>query len=278
MNQIDLLWLFPALACYAASAGLFAFSRYAERTGPQRYAVWLLAAGAALHGFDLVIRGVHVGNIPVATFAQSLSFLAWITALAGLLLIVRVGMTAIGTYVTAAVTIAFGAATALMKQGRFVLPAALQSAWLPIHVTLAILGYALFVLAASVSLVYLAYESRLKAKRPMGEGAGRGVSLEKLDRINFHLLAWGFLALSLAIVSGAIWADATWGHFWSWDPKESWSLVIWILYASLLESRLAAGWRGRRAAALTVVAFVVLVGSLVGVTLVFPGKHGGNFG
>lgn len=275
---MDIYWLLPGLACYALSAALFAFSRYAERPGPHRYAVGLLMAGVALHGFDLVIRGINIGNIPVATFPQALSFLAWLTAVVGLILIVRVGMTALGPYVASAATVAFGAATVMMKEGHFVLPEALRSAWLPIHVTLAILGYALFVLAASVSLVYLAYESRLKAKRPLDRHPGTGLSLEKLDRINFHLLAWGFLALSLAIVSGSIWADATWGHFWSWDPKESWSLVIWVLYASLLESRLAVGWQGRRAAALTVVAVLVLIGSLVGVTLMFPGKHGGNFG
>lgn len=275
---MDVFWLLPGLACYALSAALFAFARYTERSAPQRYAVGLLVAGVGLHGFDLVIRGLNLGNFPVATFPQALSFLAWLTALVGLILIVRVGMTAIGPYVASAVTVAFGAATVMMKEGRFVMPAALQSAWLPIHVTLAILGYALFVLAASVSLVYLAYESRLKAKRPLESGPGKGISLEKLDRINFHLLAWGFLALSLAIVSGSIWADATWGHFWSWDPKETWSLVIWVLYASLLESRLAIGWQGRRAAALTVVAVLLMIGSLVGVTLMFPGMHGGNFG
>ena len=118
------------------------------------------------------------------------------------------------------------------------LPATLRSVWLPIHVTLAILGYAMFVLAASVSLVYLVYESKLKSKRALGPANEGAPSLEKLDRINYRLLGWGFLMLSLAIVSGAIWADATWGHFWSWEPEESWSLVIWILYAGLLESRL----------------------------------------
>src|SRR5712692_229809 len=131
---------------------------------------------------------------------------------------------------------------------------------------------------AGVSLVYLVYESRLKAKRPLGPPDERAPSLEKLDRINYHLLGWGFLMLSLAIVSGAIWADATWGHFWSWEPQELWSLVIWLLYAALLESRLTAGWRGRRVAALTIVVFTVLVGSFLGVSLINPGKHGGSFG
>jgi cytochrome c-type biogenesis protein CcsB len=159
-----------------------------------------------------------------------------------------------------------------------VVPEGLRSAWLPIHVTLAFLGYALFVLAAGVSVVYLVYERRLKTKRLLIPSDERAPSLEKLDRINYRLLGWGFLMLSLAIITGAIWADASWGHFWSWEPQESWSLVIWLLYAALLESRLTAGWRGRRAAALTIVVFTVLLGSFLGVNLVTPGKHGGNFG
>ncbi|HXW83743.1 MAG TPA: cytochrome c biogenesis protein CcsA, partial [Candidatus Binataceae bacterium] len=124
---------------------------------------------------------------------------------------------------------------------------------------------------------YLVYESRLKSKRPLPDVA-QGPSLEKLDRINYHLLVWGFVMLSLAILSGAIWADATWGHFWSWEPVECWSLALWILYAALLESRITVGWRGRRAAALTIAVFAVLLGSFVGVSLVYPGKHGGSFG
>ena len=103
-------------------------------------------------------------------------------------------------------------------------------------------------------------------------------SLEKLDRINYRLLAAGFVLLTLAILSGAIWADATWGRFWSWEPQETWSLIIWLMYGALLEFRLTAGWRGRSVAALTLLVFVLLAGSFVGVSLVEPGKHGGSFG
>jgi cytochrome c-type biogenesis protein CcsB len=272
------LWLMPALACYALSAALFVAHRLAGRPRTVGWAVALLGGGAIFHAFDLVARGIQAGNIPVTNFPQALSFFGWLTALVGLVLIVRLQMAVIGSYVAPLAAAAFGAAALMMKSGPLQLPETLRSVWLPIHVTLAILGYALFVMAASVSLVYLAYESRLKAKRPLAAGGERLPSLEKLDRINYHLLGWGFMMLSLAIVSGAIWADATWGHFWSWDPKESWSLVIWILYAGLLESRLAAGWRGRRAAALTIVVFAVLVSSFVGMSLMFPGKHGGTFG
>jgi cytochrome c-type biogenesis protein CcsB len=275
---VDTLWLLPALGCYALSAALFIFDRFLGRTRATGYAVAILGAGTVFHAFDLTARGLQAGNIPVTNFAQALSFLAWLTALAGLLMIVRLQMAVIGAFVAPAVTLALGVASLMMTRGRLALPATLQSVWLPIHVTLAILGYTMFVLAASVSIVYLAYESRLKSKRALGPANEAAPSLEKLDRINYHLLGWGFVMLSLAIVSGAIWADATWGHFWSWEPKESWSLVIWILYAGLLESRLTVGWRGRRAAALTIVLASVLVGSFVGVNLIFPGKHGGSFG
>jgi cytochrome c-type biogenesis protein CcsB len=275
---MNTIWLVPALACYALSAAGFTMERAGLHGLLARWAVPLLGGGAALQTGDLLVRGIQAGNIPVTNFAQSLVFLAWLTALAGLVVIVRLRMPVIGVYVAPIVFIVLTLQAATMRQARLTMPESLRSAWLPVHVTLALLGYALFVLAAGVSLVYLVYEKRLKAKRPLMPTDERTPSLEKLDRINYRLLGWGFLMLSLAIVTGAIWADATWGHFWSWEPAESWTLVIWFLYAGLLESRLTVGWRGRRAAALTIAVFTILVGSFVSVSLMAPGKHGGNFG
>ncbi|HEX3408806.1 MAG TPA: c-type cytochrome biogenesis protein CcsB [Candidatus Binataceae bacterium] len=275
MNSI---WLVPALVCYALSAAGFAMERAAVNGRLARTASLLLGAGAALQTGDLLLRGIQAGNIPVTNFPQSLIFLAWLTALAGLVVIVRLRMPVIGVFVAPLVFVLLALNATTMRQAHLTVPQTLRSAWLPIHVTLALLGYALFVLAAGVSLVYLVYEKRLKTKRPLLPSDERTPSLEKLDRINYRLLGWGFLMLSLAIITGAIWADATWGHFWSWEPAESWTLVIWFLYAGLLESRLTVGWRGRRAAALTIAVFTILVGSFVGVSLMAPGKHGGNFG
>src|ERR1700736_1508109 len=261
------LFLPPALACYAASSAGFVADRAMGRIRWTGSAALALGAGAVFHALDLAARGIQAGNIPVASFAESLSFLAWLIALVALVLIVKFRMAIIGAVIGPIVTIASLVALMTMKTTRLVLPESLRSVWLPIHVTLAFLGYSMFVLATAVSLIYLVYESKLKAKRTMPPPTSDLPSLEKLDRINYRLLGWGFLMLSLAIISGAIWADATWGHFWNWEPVESWSLVIWILYAPLLESRLTVGWRGRRAAALTIVVFTVLVGSVVGVIL-----------
>jgi cytochrome c-type biogenesis protein CcsB len=278
MFAMNLLWVLLALSCYFASAAVFATERLGAANRWSNDAAGLLAAGAGLQLIEFAAGTIRTGNLPVTNFAQSLSFLAWLTALAGLILIVRFKMPVIGTFVAPIVFVVLGAATLTMGDRRLTVPSTLRSAWLPVHVTLAFLGYALFVLAAGVSLVYLIYERRLKAKRLSLSDARPAPSLEKLDRINYRLLGWGFLMLTLAIISGAIWANTIWGHFWSWEPQESWSLVIWLLYAALLESRLTIGWRGRRAAALTIILFSVLVCSFLGVSLVTPGKHGGSFG
>jgi cytochrome c-type biogenesis protein CcsB len=274
MSPLDLL---PALACYVVSAAGFLFDRDDAERRWTRAATWALAFGVMLQAAALIAAAAAAGNMPVTNLAESIDFLSWLTALAGLGLILRFRMAVIGVFVAPLVLTATLVAAATMSRQNLHIPAALHSAWLPIHVTLAFAGFALFVLAASVSLVYLIFEHRLKAKRPLAADE-RAPSLEKLDRVNYRLLIWGFLMLSLAIVTGAIWADATWGHFWSWEPQESWSLVIWLMYAGLLESRLTVGWRGRRVAALTIVVFTLLIGSFVGVQLVAPGKHGGSFG
>jgi cytochrome c-type biogenesis protein CcsB len=275
---MNLFWVLLALSCYFVSAAVFATERESVTNRRGNEAALLLGAGALLQLIEFVAGALQTGNLPVTNFGESLSFLAWLTALAGLILIVRFRMQVVGTFVAPIVFVVLGAATLTMRDRRLTVPVTLRSAWLPVHVTLAFLGYALFVLAAGVSLVYLVYERRLKAKRLSLNDRGSAPSLEKLDRVNYHLLGWGFLMLTLAIISGAIWADTIWGHFWSWEPQESWSLVIWVLYAALLESRLTIGWRGKRAAALTIVLFSVLVGSFLGVSFVTPGKHGGTFG
>jgi cytochrome c-type biogenesis protein CcsB len=275
---MDTVWLLPALSFYALSSIGFIADRIRRNNQLSGYAVAMLAAGVIFHALDQVARGLQAGNIPVANFAQSLSFLAWLTALASLVLIVRLRLAVVGAFGAPSVLLALGSSLLATRNGSLAMPDTLRSFWLPIHVTLALLGEALFVIAACVSLVYLVNEARLKAKRPFGPSDESSPSLEKLDRINYRLLGWGLGALSLAIVSGAIWAEGTWGRFWSWEPRELWSLVTWILYATLLESRITVGLRGRRAAALTLVLFTVLVGSYLGVSLVYPGKHGGNFG
>src|SRR4029079_7278329 len=102
-------------------------------------------------------------------------------------------------------------------------------------------------------------------------------SLETLDQLNYRALSWGFPLLTLGIVTGALWGKHSWGHFWSWEEREVFSLILWLLYAGLLQARLVAGWRGRRLATVTIIGFAVVLVSFVFGHVVFPGKQRGPF-
>src|ERR1700680_3452262 len=201
---MDTIWLPPALVCYALSAAGFVVGRTANRPRWTEQAVRLLGAAVLFHTLDLVICALKAGNIPVTNFAQSLSFLAWLTAIVSFVVMLRMRMQVLGAFVAPGVLAAVGAAMLLTSGGRLVIPDSLRSAWLPVHVTLAFLGDALFVVAAGVSLAYLVHESRLKAKRPLSPAGETMPSLEKLDRINYRLLAWRLVTLVPAIVSAGL--------------------------------------------------------------------------
>ncbi len=236
-----------------------------------------LGIGFGMHAAAIFVRYRQLGVLPVTTFYEGLSFFAWLTV--GIYIAVgsRYKLTAIGAVVSPLAFLLTLAATMLNETGEQV-PEVLRSPWLPVHVTLAFLGNAVFAFAFAVSVVYLLQESLLKSRR-RGWMIRRLPSLEQLDRLNYRCLAWGFPLLSLGIVSGAIWAANQWGRFWSWEPREVLSLFTWLIYAGLLQFRWTAGLRGRRAATLTIVGFALVVASYLSINLLpLPGLHGGGFG
>ena len=101
-------------------------------------------------------------------------------------------------------------------------------------------------------------------------------SLKDIDDIIHKSILFGFLWLSAGIITGAVWANSAWGTYWSWDPKETWSLITWFVYAALLHGRLTTGWQGRRAAIFAIAGFVVLLFTFLGVNLLLPGLHSYN--
>src|SRR3990172_4576438 len=160
--------------------------------------------------------------------------------------------------------------------GREEIPPALKTYWLPLHVTLAFLGNAVFALAFGVSLMYLLQEYQLKSKK-MPSLYERFPSLETLDRLNYLFLVWGFPLMTLGIITGSMWAGVHWGKYWSWDPRQISSAVTWLLYGTLLQGRIAAGWHGKKAAVLTIVGFAVVLGYFLWGDYLFPSRHGGRF-
>jgi cytochrome c-type biogenesis protein CcsB len=268
----ELLLLHVAMALYVAGT-VAALVGVAVREGlPATLLPRLLCVGAAAHGLAIAVRSLAVGHLAVTTFDEGLSFLGFLLVTVFLAVQLRRPLTALGAVVS---PLAFGftLAAVAVYRGAEPLPPALRSVWLPVHIVLAFLGDAVFALAFGASLLYLVQERRLKARH--GRGFLRSLpSLEALDRFNYNCLVWGLILLTLGIVSGIVWAHSAWGRFWSSDPKLVFSLVAWGIYVVLLQGRMTAGWRGRRAATLTIAGFAVIVLSLVGVNVLQLGSHG----
>jgi cytochrome c-type biogenesis protein CcsB len=160
----------------------------------------------------------------------------------------------------------------LFTQKPVQIPLQLRSIWLPIHTTLAFLGEAFLGLAFCGGLMYLIQENQIKNKK-WSQFLHRLPSLQTLDDLNYLCLSLGFPFLTLGIITGSIWAEYAWGSYWNWDPKETWSLVTWLIYAALLHGRLTIGWRGRRAAYFLIIGFAVVLFTFLGVNLLLPGLH-----
>jgi cytochrome c-type biogenesis protein CcsB len=268
------LTLLRLAVCFYLAATVAALVGVAARPElPRRLLPRLLWAGATAHGLSIAVRSFAVRHLAVTTLDESLSFLALLLVAIFLFVQLRRPLVALGAVVS---PLAFGLTLAsdAVYRGARPLPPILDSAWLPVHVTLSVLGDAVFGLAFSASLLYLVQERRLKR----GRGAVRHLpSLETLDRLNYACLVWGLILLTLGIVTGIVWAHSAWGRFWSSDPKLVFSLITWGIYVVLLQGRMTAGWRGRRAATLTIAGFAVIVLSLVGVNVLALGQHGRAF-
>jgi cytochrome c-type biogenesis protein CcsB len=148
----------------------------------------------------------------------------------------------------------------------------LKSAWLTVHVGSIFIGDAMFVITFAAAIMYLIQERHIK-KKTRGSFYSRLPSLETLDSINHHSLMYGFPFLTLGMISGVIYAQYALGSYWRWDPKEVWSLITWLSYAVLLHERLAVGWRGRRAALMSIVCFCILIFTFLGGSLWLSDYH-----
>ncbi|HEY8911352.1 MAG TPA: c-type cytochrome biogenesis protein CcsB [Desulfosporosinus sp.] len=155
------------------------------------------------------------------------------------------------------------------------IPPALKSQWLTFHVVTAMLAYGAFATSFGIGIMYLMKWSReQKAEKFQSQGiVSRFPALDILDELSYKVVKFAFPLLTLCIITGAIWADYAWGTYWSWDPKETWSLITWIIYAGYLHARSMYGWRGKRAAWMAVFGFVAVLFTFFGVNYLLPGLH-----
>lgn len=241
-----------------------------RRVGPT-----VLAIAFVLHSLFFLIRFVQTGAVPVSHTTESMALFTWILVGVYLALERRFGLDVLGAVISPmAFVLTFMAFAAY--SGSDAVPVALRSPGLVAHILLALGGNAVFAIAFATSVVYLVQERQLKA-RSRGWLIRRLPSLERLDRLGYLLLVWGFSLMTAGILSGGIWAAANSGSFWSWEAREVLSAVSWVLVALLLQLRSTGGVRGRRAARYMIAAFVVVLTSYLAVNLLpLGGLHGGG--
>jgi cytochrome c-type biogenesis protein CcsB len=213
----------------------------------------------------------EIGHAPLSNLYESVIFFAWSIVLIYLIIDLRLRQRAVGVFVVPFALLAMCWAQLWGNDAIEPLVPALQSNWLTYHVVTCFIGYAAFAVGCGVSIMYLV-KSASVASRP-AEADDLLPGLDVLDALNYKAIMIGFPFLTLGIVTGAAWANYAWGTYWSWDPKETWSLIVWFIYAAFLHARLTRGWSGRRTAWLSILGFVATLFCYLGVNLLLSGLH-----
>ncbi len=221
----------------------------------------LAIAGLVLHTGALILRTVASGHAPFTNMYESLSFLSWAVVLAFILISRRFSIPSVGVYVMLIVVglVALASSPLMPKEAAPLVPA-LQSYWLWLHVSVTLLGEAFFAVAFVACIFYLAAKSPEKR--------------ELMDAVSYRCVAVGFPLFTLGgLIFGMIWAYRAWGTYWSWDPKEVWSLITWLVFALYLHTRIVMGWKGKRSAVIVVVGFLAALFTYFGVNYLLAGLH-----
>jgi len=257
-----------AMAAYLASMVLYALFFVLKKDKPGKIADIIVAAAFAFHTAALVTRGIGAGRLPMTNQYEFATSFAWGICACYLVFLWRYKFRALGVFVTPVIFLIIGYAAMQSREVRELMPA-LRSNWLAIHVSSAIISYGAFGVSFAVSLMFL-----LRQKMSNSAFWQEHIPEEKrLDLISYRAVSLGFLFLTFVMISGAIWAERAWGSYWSWDPKETWSLITWIIYAIYLHLRISRGWKGKSAALFAVIGFICVIFTYIGVNTFLPGVH-----
>jgi cytochrome c-type biogenesis protein CcsB len=245
-----------------------------------RFALSLTGLGWLVHLSSIVARGFAAHRVPWGNMYEFSSCVAFVAVTAFLVLVARGYVDrALGAFVMFPVVLYLGLAATELYTAAGPLVPALNSYWIKIHVAAAITASGAFLLSGVVALLYLLrarYDELTAAGRRARFPVALGAQLPAapvLDRVSYVVIAFAFPVWTFAVIAGAIWAEAAWGRYWGWDPKETWSFITWVLYAGYLHARATAGWKGRKAAWVAVAAAVALVIDYYVVNIFVVGLH-----
>jgi cytochrome c-type biogenesis protein CcsB len=221
----------------------------------------LAIAGLVIHSAALIVRTIESGHAPFTNMYESLSFLSWASVLAFVIIDKKFKIPKIGPYIMLIVIglVALASSPLMPKEATPLVPA-LQSYWLWLHVSVTLLGEAFFAVAFITSIMYLTAKEADKK--------------DKWDSVSYRCVAVGFPLFTLGgLVFGMVWAYKAWGTYWSWDPKEVWSLITWLVFALYLHTRIVFGWKGKRSAVIAIIGFMAALFTYFGVNYLLAGLH-----
>ena len=264
--------LFAVIVLYVLSAAGYLAFLFRQKERFNQAGFYLLLLGFILHTIFVLYGFSMAGHLPVRNLGETLSIAGW--AIAGLFALfqVKYNLKILGVFaapLSAAATLAAAFfATEPVQSGKI-----LESYWLLFHIVTVFLGDAAFALACGLGIIYLVQERTIKNKTH-GFFFKRLPSLEFIDSTGYACVVVGFTLLTIGLFTGFVYAKTVWGRFWSWDPKEVWSGITWLLYAALLHGRVSLGWRGKKAAIMAIIGFIVLMFTFFGVNFLLTVHHG----
>ncbi|MDI6781294.1 MAG: c-type cytochrome biogenesis protein CcsB [bacterium] len=277
---MDAFWFGIALIAYGISAFFYTMLSLFGRLTLGKLAVGVAIAGVICHTMGLIIRTIDAGHAPFTNLYESLVFSSWSMVTFYLLIEYRYKAKVIGGFVTWMAFLTIGYASLLPDRVKQVTPLvpALQSHWLEFHVAACFLAYAAFAVAFGCGIVYLCKsmgrrQRRQKLHSENQEADNSSSTLDMIDNLSYKTIRLGIFLLTIGIITGAVWANYSWGTYWSWDPKETWALVTWIIYIIYLHVRITPAWHGKMAAWLAIIGFVAVIFTYLGVNLLMKGLH-----
>jgi cytochrome c-type biogenesis protein CcsB len=261
---------------YGFAAILYIAAWIFKKTLPGLLATWVAFLGVMGNAAGIIMRWFEsyefgIGHAPLSNMYESLVFFSCTITVIYLVIERTYKNRILGAFTMPIVFLSMAYASLSPNVNDRIEPLlpALKSNWLIAHVMTCFLGYAAFAIAFGISLMYL-----LRRRDENGKSYLLSHFPEPpfLDNLTHQMVTFGFLFLSIGIITGAVWANSAWGSYWSWDPKETWSLITWFIYATLLHARLMRGWHGKRIAYISIIGFLAVLFTYFGVNLL-PGLH-----
>lgn len=262
-STLNIIFFTSIVCCFFAAAAQIVGNIFKKEKVSKLAWILTYLSTAVLLAY-LVGRGIVAGRLPLANQFEFATSFAWGIAMLTIFLHLKMNMDWLGAFSIPAVFLMLSYSALLPRDITALMPA-LKSAWFGLHIASAVISYSGFAVACFCGIRYL-----MNLKKGMAE---TDATMKSLDYLAYRMVALGFLFLTIVILSGCIWAEQAWSQFWSWDPKETWALITWIIYAIYLHVRINKKVKGKKMAIFAIAAFVAVIFTFIGVNTLLPGLH-----